>query len=280
MLAVSSPATAGSATRAWILDSGAHALVAIELPSGKQLGSLAVAGTPSALAQSPDGSHLVVLDRGPGEDKHERGYKATGKSSATVVDPASLQAVGRVELGYGVGRWAFSPDGSRLHVLCPGYEAKDAAEALASELVSVELAAARETGRVTLEPGSLPLVDEATGEMVTSPDGRSLPLIEGLPRNEKYRYPQSRLFVVDLGGPSVRARLDMGGVTGVYSDGAHVYLLDPGKPERCRSRRSSGVHSPQASTPDAARAVSTRGAVRSSSRARESPGRWRASCVS
>ena len=50
-----------------------------------QLGSLALAGSPWALAQSPDGSRLAVFDRGPGKDKRERGYKATGRSSATIV---------------------------------------------------------------------------------------------------------------------------------------------------------------------------------------------------
>jgi hypothetical protein len=93
---------AQQATRAYVLDTGARALGALELPSGKRLGSLALPGTPWVMVQSPDGSRLVVLDRGPGEDKDERGYKATGGSSATVVDPATLTVVGRVELGSGI----------------------------------------------------------------------------------------------------------------------------------------------------------------------------------
>ena len=164
------------AASAWVLDSEARSLVALELPSGKRVGTLALAGSPGFLLQSPDASRLVVLDRGPGEDKGERGYKATGRSSATVVDSGTLAVVGRVELGFGVtpGRAFFSPDSGRLALLCPGYEAKNPAESLARELVSIDLAAGREAGRLALEPGAWPI--EA------SKDGRSLALIQGLPR--------------------------------------------------------------------------------------------------
>ncbi|HSD66884.1 MAG TPA: hypothetical protein VLF95_09295 [Vicinamibacteria bacterium] len=228
-LVSSGVASAAPASRAWVLDTASRALVAVELPSGKQLGSLALPGRPWALAQGPDGSRLVVLDRGPGEDKRERGYKATGRSSATIVDATSLREVGRVELGYGIGRWAFSPDGGRLFVLCPGYEARSPAEALGEELVTVDLAAARETGRLGLEAGAMPLVEGATGRMVTSPDGRSLALLQGLPRSEKFPYPQARLWVVDPTDPSIRAKVDMGTWEGQHADSGHLYLLDPGK---------------------------------------------------
>src|SRR5205814_256708 len=66
---------AQAATRAYVLDTAAHALVALELPSGRRVGSLALPGSPWAMTQSPDGARLVVFDRGPGEDKKDRGYK-------------------------------------------------------------------------------------------------------------------------------------------------------------------------------------------------------------
>jgi DNA-binding beta-propeller fold protein YncE len=238
-LASAGASPAQDTTRAWVLDSGSNALIALELPSGRPLGSLTLPGTPSALAQSPDGSRLVVFDRGPGEDKHERGYKATGRSSLTIVDAASLGPVGRVELGNGLGRWVFSPDGQRLTVWCQGYEAKDAAEALPAELVNVDLPTARETGRLALEPGSLPIFDRS-GRMVTSADGRSLPLLQGLPRSAHFPYPQSKLWIVDLARPSIRAKLEMGALGGVYTDGRHFYLLDPGKPDKNPQKNRNG----------------------------------------
>ena len=221
--------------RAFVLDSGSPTLVALELPSGKRAGSLALSGTPWALVQSPDGSRLVVLDRGPGDDKRERGYKATGKSSATVVDRATLAAVGRVELGAGLaaGHAYFSPDGHRLTLLCPGYEAKNSAEALARELVTIDLVEGREAGRLAVEAGAWPI---ALGK-----DGQSLPLVQGLPRDAKFPYPQSRLFVADLGAAKVRATLDMGGWTSVYTDGVRFYLLDPGKPDKNPQKNRNGT---------------------------------------
>jgi len=66
ILASPSVGFAQQATRAYVLDTGARALVSLELPSGKRLGSLALAGAPWVMVQSPDGSRLVVLDRGPG----------------------------------------------------------------------------------------------------------------------------------------------------------------------------------------------------------------------
>jgi DNA-binding beta-propeller fold protein YncE len=231
----SGPGSAEPVAKAYVLDSGAHTLVALELPGGRRVGSLALTGTPWALVQSPDGRHLVVLDRGPGEDKHERGYRATGKSSATVVDPATLTAVGRVELGAGLaaGHSYFSPDGHRLTLLCPGYEAKNPAEGLVRELVTIDLVEGREVGRLALEAGAWPI---ALGR-----DGLSLPLIQGLPRDAKFPYPQSRLFVVDLGGPRLRATLDMGGWTHFYTDGVRFYLLDPGKPDKNPQKNKNGT---------------------------------------
>jgi DNA-binding beta-propeller fold protein YncE len=228
-------AFAESPTKAFVLDSGAHALVALELPSGKRVGALALSGAPSALVQSPDGSRLVVLDRGPGEDKREHGYKAAGKSSATIVDSTELKSIARVELGSGVepGAAYFSPDGRRLTVLCPGYEAKNPAEAQPRELVNLDLVDGRETGRLALEPGAVPIV--------ASKDGQTLPVIQGLPRGDKYPYAKSRLFVVDLAGPTLRATLDTGGWTDLYTDGVHFYLLDPGKPDKDPQKNRDGT---------------------------------------
>ncbi len=229
-----SPVLGEPPARAFVLDSAAHTLVAIDLPSGVRAGSLSLPGMPTALLQSPDGSRLVVLDRGPGEDKHERGYKATGKSSATIVDPVALKTIARVELGPGVDPAAayFSPDGHRLTILCPGYEAKNPAEAQGRELVNLDLVAGQESGRLPLAPGTVPIV--------ASKDGGTLPLIQGLPRTGKYPYPQSRLHLVDLSGPTIRATIDMGTWETLYTDGEHFYLLDPGKPDKDSQKNRNG----------------------------------------
>jgi DNA-binding beta-propeller fold protein YncE len=227
-------AAAEQGTRAYVLDTGARSLVAVELPGGQRAGTLALSGAPTYLLQSPDTSRLVVLDPGPGEEKGERGYKAAGKSSATIVDAATLAVVGRVELGSGVARGAsFSPDGTRLTVLCPGYEAKNPSESQARELVNIDVATGRETGRLTLEPGSVPIA--------ASQDGRTLAVIQGLPRTDKFPYASSRVYAVDLEGPTLRAQLDAGTWNALYSDGAHFYLMDRGKPDDNPQKNRNGT---------------------------------------
>ncbi len=223
------------AARAYVLDSGTRSIAALELPTGKRVATLSIEGSPEAMLRSPDGRRLVVLDRGPGEDKGDRGYKAKGKASATVVDPATMAVVARTELGWGLEapRWYFSPDGSRLTVLCPGYEAKNPAESLIRELVTLDLATGGEARRLTLEHGTVPILP--------TKDGRSLLAIQGLPREAKFPFPQSRLWFVDLEGPSTPAKLDMGGWTYLYTDGVHFHLLDAGKPDKNPQKNRNGT---------------------------------------
>ena len=220
--------------KAYVLDSEAPALTSLDLATGKALARLALSGKPVSLLRSPDGSRLVVLDPGPGEDKKERGYKATGKSVATIVDPAAMTVVGRLELGFGVAAESasFNLDGSRITVLCPGYEAKNPAEAQARELVTVDLATGREAGRLAIEHGAAP--------PIPSRAGRTLPLIQGLPRSARFPFPESRLWLVDVAGPSVAAKLDMGTWSNLYTDGTHFYLLDPGKPDKNPQKSTNG----------------------------------------
>jgi len=205
------------------------------MPTGKRVATVSLEGNPQVMLRSPDGRRLIVFDRGPGDDKGDRGYKARGKSSATVVDPAAMAVVARVELGWGIEppRWYFSPDGSRLTVLCPGYEAKNPAESLIRELVTLDLLTGREASRLTLEHGVLPILP--------AKDGQSLVLIQGLPRNAKYPFPQHRLWLVDLKGPSVAAKVDMGAAASFYTDGVYFYLLDTAKPDKNPQKSRNGT---------------------------------------
>jgi hypothetical protein len=76
------------------------------------------------------------------------GYHPTGKSWATVIDPASLQEVGRAELCWNVDvGWAsgarvrdpgvFSVDGRRLTLPCTGYRSQKPEETLSRQLVNL-----------------------------------------------------------------------------------------------------------------------------------------------
>jgi DNA-binding beta-propeller fold protein YncE len=218
--------------KAFIFDSGARTITALELPSAKVLATLPLEGSPQAILASPDGSRLIVLDRGPGDAKRDRGYKATGKSAATVVDSATLAVVARVELGWGIeppGGF-FSADGSRLAIICPGYDAKNAAEALPRELVTLDPRTGKVTGRLTLERG--PVAVRATR------DGRTLLLVERLPRGSDPSSAQSRLWTVDLAGPSIAAKVDLGafGFLEVDEQADQLYIVSGGVGKEARKQ--------------------------------------------
>ena len=169
---------------------------------------------------------------GQASRKGDRGYQSTGRSSVTIVDEATFRTVGRVALGNGLGQSAFLA-GGRLAVLCPGYEAKSPREALARELVVVDLASARESGRLALEPG--------TRWIGLSRDRRTLALLQGLPRSGKFPYAQSKLWLVDLDGPRVATTLDTGPWPTADSDGDRVYLIQPGEPSKDAAKNRNGT---------------------------------------
>jgi len=119
-------------------------------------------------------------------------------------------------------------------VTCPGYQAKDPAESLVGELVVVDLATARETGRLTLEPGT-----DLAG---CTRDGRTLALLQGLPRSSKYPFPQSKVTFVDTAGPAVNGTLDAAGWDFVKRNTDRLYLFDHGRPDKNPAKnRNAGV---------------------------------------
>jgi len=143
-----SPGGAETRPRVFVLESEPPGLAAVALDTGESLGRLGLAGQPERMVLSPDNSRLVVLDRGPGKDTMRFGYHPTGKSWATVIDPASLQEVGRAELCWNVDvGWAsgarvrdpgvFSVDGRRLTLPCTGYRSQKPEETLSRQLVNL-----------------------------------------------------------------------------------------------------------------------------------------------
>jgi len=219
--------------RAWVLDSGWNAVVVLEPATGRRLATLSVKGRPDGMLLSPDGSRLVVLERGPGADKGERGFKAVGKSAATIIDTAAMAIIGRVELGSGVDAERVYFGKERVAIFCPGYEARNPADAQARELIVLDVKEGREVGRVTVEPGVVPIE--------LAKDGRTLVSIQGLPRTEKYPFPSSRVWFVDIARPAVEGSIDVGTFADLYSNGTSLYVLDRGKPDSNARKSRNGT---------------------------------------
>ena len=81
--------------RVFVLDPDGLSLTALSLDKGEVLGKATLQGEPGRALISPDGSRVVVLDKGPGKMTICCGYKPTGKSSATVIDARTLAVVAR-----------------------------------------------------------------------------------------------------------------------------------------------------------------------------------------
>jgi DNA-binding beta-propeller fold protein YncE len=226
---------AEAAERAYVLDRDAPSLTALAFPGGAASGTLALEGRPEAMARTPDGSTLLVLDRGPGKDKGEAGYQATGKAALTIVDAPALKTRARLELGYGLlsGETLagiLSPDGQRLAVVCPGYDSKSAAQILPRELVTVDIAKGVVAGRVPL---AYPVTD-------ISSDPDALRAFLFTPRRAGKEGGAARVTIVDLSGPRVTGEVELAGNPQpplVSLDGRFLYLLDEGTPNNKKPER-------------------------------------------
>ena len=223
---VTVPAQAQTAPKAFVLDSDGPSLTAMDVVTGKPLKTAVLQGEPGALIQVPGGRWLVVLDRGPGKDAGDNGYQAKGKSSATIVDAATLEVRQRVELGWGLDFTPLvTPEGDRLTFVCPGYQSKKPAEVLPRELVTVNLTSGQVTGRLALP--------RPATAFFSTPDGKTAVILSPGETPRQAPAIPAELRLVDLVGTTVVATLALEGnpKNPVLSpDGKFVYLLDAGKP--------------------------------------------------
>ncbi len=212
--------------RVFVVDYKDATLTTVDIASGRDLNTVKVGGTPVAVVRVPGGRALLVLDPGPGEVVSD-GYQSKGKSFVTIVDADTLTVKARVELGWGLD-WntpLVSPAGDRVSFICPGYHPKKVENVLAAELVTVDIASARVTGRLTLTRPATQFFmtrDGATGVILSGRDDpRQKPVLP------------AELRLVDLAGASVTATLTFEGDVQrpvLSADGKYVYLVDPGDP--------------------------------------------------
>src|SRR5512140_814140 len=135
--------------RAFVLDGEAKAIVLLDVPTGKVVATIPLPGDePQAMKMTSNGNRLVVLHALAGTATM-RGFRPSSRSMISIVDTRS-RFVRQVSLGWnwshvtGMGqrgfkttaaRWGLddieiSPDGKRLVVICPGFDAARPEESL------------------------------------------------------------------------------------------------------------------------------------------------------
>ena len=226
VLPVQSAAQESAPTTAFILDTAARTVTALDVVTAKPIATVNLEGEPTRLLRTKGGARLVVLERGPGKPRPPYGVRPTGKSAVTVIDPATMKALARFELGWGLGDSLLTDDGARLLVACPGFKSNKPPETLGGELVTVDLMTPQIAGRVALE--------RPINSLLIAADGRTALAFSARETGKKPAdNVPAELRFVDLPGPTTAAALKFDGAPGratLSPEGKFVYLLDVGSP--------------------------------------------------
>jgi len=220
--------------RVFVLDPEGLSVTALGLPDGSARGRVVLQGRPERLVTSPDGSRIVALDRGSGEDARF-GYHPTGKSWATVLDARALDIVARTEWCWSVGRWVFDLEGRHIILACHGYPSQKPEEALRRELVRLDLQTGQVTRRLEVPRPIDGLIAVGDGTKPVVYSGRETP--KGQPAVS------AELRFVDLVTLTVQATLALDGDPGPptrSADGRWLYLLEYGKPDKNPKKNVNG----------------------------------------
>jgi DNA-binding beta-propeller fold protein YncE len=223
--------------RAFVLDQDARTVTAIDVGAGRAAQTATIEGSPAWIRRTPDGQRLVVLDRGQGRDAGDNGFRAKTQSVATILDARTLAVQGRVEIGWGLEPTVmFDKSGTQMSVICSGFVSRNPKEALPRELVTIDLAAQKVTGRLTLP--------RRANAFFSTPDGT---LAAILSYREKGSAPQpAEMRLIDLAKAVELAVIPFEGDPRnpvLSPDGKFVYLLDRGDPSGNPDRNVNGrVH--------------------------------------
>lgn len=220
--------------RAWVLDSAAQTVTAMDVATGRTLQAARVDGAPTMLLRSADGRRLLALDRGEGFDFGDEGFRAKTKSAVTIIDGRTLAVQARVELGTGLEEGVMlSASGDTLSVLCPGYRSKKAGENRPRELVTVDLRNGTVLSRLELTRPS--------PEYLATPDGRTVIVLS--PRETGKTAAPAELRFVDAIAGTVTATVPLEGDPRgpvLAADAQVLYLLDRGKPNNNPGKNQNG----------------------------------------
>jgi DNA-binding beta-propeller fold protein YncE len=251
----------GESKKALVLDSEAKSVTVVDAAAGTVGERVMLPDTPSRMVLSPDGKRIAVLSRGEGTTSFWTShFNPSSKSSVTLIDAASMKQIARTELGWDLGRAAFSSDGSTLTVLTPGVTSNKPNEVKPAEVIrlnaktgevvkrapldraadSLEFSSNGATGAIYFKatkekPAEVRLIDVGTLDTVSAiPLGKFTDAPAALIKDRLYLVDKTdaksgKMYIVSLADRKLAATLEAGDhpiVGAVDPEKGNIYLLN------------------------------------------------------
>jgi YVTN family beta-propeller protein len=239
-------ATAPQTSRAYVLDPEAQRVTAVDLTSGLTTavslnGGMTALEKMAAYANSNiyygvdtlllthEGTRLIRLRTGElGEPIFvggRKGHRPQEKSTATIIDAKTMQAVEEADLGWGLYNYCLTPDQKVLLTLTFGDQSQKHEETLPSELVATDVSSGQVLGRLTLQrPPSACLL---------SKDSSTAVLLFAQQQQKGEPVHPAELQFVSIGKLTVLGKIMLDSVTNMTAmspSGEYLYLMEKGRP--------------------------------------------------
>jgi len=250
-------AASADSKKALVVDADSKSIAVVDLTAGTVGQRVTLSDTPQRAILSADGKRIAVLSRGEGSTSFWTShFNPTSKSAVALIDAVAMKAIVRTELGWDLGRAAFSSDGSVLTVLTPGVVSNKPTEVKPAEMIRVnaktgeimkraeleraaesfELSSNGATGAIFFKstkekPAEVRLIDVATLQaIVTIPLSANTDAPVALIKDRLYLVDKKgKMYVVSLADRNLTTTLDIGDravVGAVDPDRGNIYLIN------------------------------------------------------
>ena len=206
--------------KAFVIDMDGKAVATLDLATGKVLTSVSLPFTPDRALVLPDGKSVLALYQGDGTYGAWSGeFRPKTASQAAIVRDGKL--AGTTDLGWGLAQAAFSADGKSAYVLTTGYESNKLPERKPSELIRIDTASGKVTGRLPFDSAALAFATDSKG---------TTGIVYAPPYPKKKPAPlPARVTFIDLKSFEAGASIDVKGeVRKPVASGDTLYVLDAG----------------------------------------------------
>lgn len=246
-------ATTPQTSLAYVLDPAQQTVTAVDIASGRTTASVSVNGKLTSsenlaerannqfysgvdtLLLTRDGSRLIRLRTGELKFTVRFGYHPQEKSTATIIDAKTMQAVEQADLGWGLSSYYLTPDEKVLITRTSGYQSQKPEETLPSELVATNVSSGQVLGRLTLQ--------RPPSRCFLSKDGSTAVLLFAQQKQKGETVHPAELQFVNIGKLSVIGKITIDGapeMAVMSPSGEYIYLMERGQPSNNPAKNVNG----------------------------------------